>query len=364
MHRQTVGRGAGGVTSTVIVAAAILLGAVPMERAVAAARVQTPSQTPSPTASQGAGQSSSVTQEAAAPGPEGPTPEMAARYEALVKATGLSMEQLSPRTWGVTFKGEKDDTIDAYVTFSETIAVVRSVAAEAPDLTAEAMRKALTMSYLADFAKASIDDEGDLVALQELELSTVTGAHLKETLQAVASLAVDLSALAPARAPMETRSPLTASSTSSTSSISVPFVWAASTLRMDGDAWKADSPSDVGDNVQRRTLQHRSGEVFAALIEERSELGLEQVMEASVVNAREAASEVRVLTRGTREVNGRRLGFIEMDATIDGMMWTFYNHFFSDRTGTVQVVGWTPRNLIDTHRATIESLVSGFQARQ
>lgn len=361
MHRRTVGRGAGRVASAVIVGAAVLLGAVPAGRPVVAARAQTPGQAPSQTSSQGSGQSSSVSQEAAPPPPEGPSPEMAARYEALVKATGLSMEQLSPRTWGVTFKGEKDDTIDAYVTFSETIAVVRSVAAEAPDLTAEAMRKALTMSYLADFAKASIDDDGDLVALQELELSTVTGAHLKETLQAVASLAVDLSALAPARAPMETRSPLTASSASS---ISIPFVWASSTLRMDGDAWKADSPNDVGNNVQRRTLQHRSGEVFAALIEERSELGLEQVMEASVVNAREAASEVRVLTRGKREVNGRMLGFIEMEATIDGMTWTFYNHFFSDRTGTVQVVGWTPRNLIDTHRATIESLVSGFQARQ
>jgi len=39
----------------------------------------------------------------------------------------------------------------------------------------------------------------------------------------------------------------------------------------------------------------------------------------------------------------------------------FYGHYYSDAAGTVQLIGWTGKNLIDAHRAAIETFLAGFQ---
>ena len=96
-------------------------------------------------------------------------------------------------------------------------------------------------------------------------------------------------------------------------------------------------------------------------ISERSEIPLDELLEIGLTNAREAQPSVIVTRRGTRTVNGLVMLFQEMEGTVSGVPFTYYAHYFSDSSGTHQLLGWTATNLIGAHRSTIESFVSGFQ---
>ncbi len=52
---------------------------------------------------------------------------------------------------------------------------------------------------------------------------------------------------------------------------------------------------------------------------------------------------------------------MEYEATVDGVPSVFVAHFFSDTSGTVQIIAWTGRNLLAEYRDTIERFVSGFE---
>ena len=52
---------------------------------------------------------------------------------------------------------------------------------------------------------------------------------------------------------------------------------------------------------------------------------------------------------------------MEYETTVGGVPFVFVGHFFSDTSGTVQIIAWTGRNLVDDYRDTIERFVSGFE---
>ena len=55
--------------------------------------------------------------------------------------------------------------------------------------------------------------------------------------------------------------------------------------------------------------------------------------------------------------------FHEVEATVSGVNLVFYAHFFSDTKGSIQIVGWTGKNLIDEARKTIENFVAEYEVK-
>ena len=108
-------------------------------------------------------------------------------------------------------------------------------------------------------------------------------------------------------------------------------------------------------------FEHSSGEVSLSLIVERSEIPVEAMYGIALANGRVVDPEVRATRRGSRSVNGVQVGFQEMEATVDGIPFTLFGHYYSDSSGTIQITGWTTTNLIDEHRDTIERFVASFE---
>ncbi len=52
---------------------------------------------------------------------------------------------------------------------------------------------------------------------------------------------------------------------------------------------------------------------------------------------------------------------MEYETTVGSVPFVFVANFFSDTSGTVQIIAWTGRNLLDDYRETIERFVSGFE---
>jgi hypothetical protein len=116
------------------------------------------------------------------------------------------------------------------------------------------------------------------------------------------------------------------------------------------------APPDPGDFQ----YTHKNGEIFFKVITERIPIELDKLAEIGFSNAREQDPNAKVTRVGSRRVNGLRMLTREFEVVSSGIQWTFYAHYYSDESCSVQLVGWTGRGLIDEHRAAIEEFVSGF----
>lgn len=57
------------------------------------------------------------------------------------------------------------------------------------------------------------------------------------------------------------------------------------------------------------------------------------------------ASDIRIVERERRRVNGLDMLMIRMEATISGAKYTFMGHYYTGDYGSVQVVAYTSQNL-------------------
>lgn len=130
-------------------------------------------------------------------------------------------------------------------------------------------------------------------------------------------------------------------------------------VRFDPRAWRADAVNSAAPaNYQ---YVHTNGEVYFKIISERIQIGLEKLADIGVMNAQKVDPNVTVTRRGSRLVNGLEMAVREFEATIEGIPFTFYVHYYSDAAGSIQLVGWTGRSLVTEHRPLIEQFVSGFE---
>jgi hypothetical protein len=84
------------------------------------------------------------------------------------------------------------------------------------------------------------------------------------------------------------------------------------------------------------------------------------MLEIGLEYMREVDPNAKVVRRGTRTVNGLPMRLQEVEVTVDDIQVVYYAHYYSDASGTHQLVGWFTSNLAAAHRGTIESFVSGF----
>ena len=99
---------------------------------------------------------------------------------------------------------------------------------------------------------------------------------------------------------------------------------------------------------------------FIALIEEASQIPIDSIPDIAVLNAREVGTDVTEIRRGERNINGNRFTFIEYGGSVSGFDVTFLGLFYSDASGTLQIVGWSTSNIFEDTRGKIERFASGF----
>ena len=79
-----------------------------------------------------------------------------------------------------------------------------------------------------------------------------------------------------------------------------------------------------------------------------------------MMNAREVGTDVIEIMRGERNINGNRFTFLEYSANIEDFDVTYLGLYYSDASGTLQIVGWSTSNIFGETRGKIERFASGF----
>lgn len=108
------------------------------------------------------------------------------------------------------------------------------------------------------------------------------------------------------------------------------------------------------------SLELKTGDLYAMVITEKIEVPLKTLKNIALENGRNAAPDLVVTKEEYRIVNGNKVLFLQMDGTAQGIKFSFYGYYFSNKNGTVQFVTYTSQKLLTDFKDECKELLNGF----
>ncbi|MEP2935339.1 MAG: hypothetical protein ABJM06_06450 [Gilvibacter sp.] len=101
-------------------------------------------------------------------------------------------------------------------------------------------------------------------------------------------------------------------------------------------------------------------DLYGMILTEKVEIPLESLRELAIENARLAAPDIYVVTEEYRMVNGKKVLFLQMNGTLQGIKFSYYGYYYSNVHGTVQYITYTSQNLLSEYRPYCDDLLNGL----
>ena len=101
-------------------------------------------------------------------------------------------------------------------------------------------------------------------------------------------------------------------------------------------------------------------DLYGMAITEEMQIPLEMLAEAALGNAKKAAADAKITKKEYRNVNGKKLLYMEMSATLKGIPFTYVGYYYSDASGSTQLVTFTSTGLVPKYKSDIYSLLNGL----
>jgi len=138
---------------------------------------------------------------------------------------------------------------------------------------------------------------------------------------------------------------------------------------LNGKAWLSFDPNkwkETGSSRERskREFDHINGDGYAMVIVERIQIPTDKLREIALSNAREIASDVKVVEEQRRRVNGTDLLLLRTEGHIEGIAFTYLGYYYGGLAGTIQVITYTGQNLFDEFRKDFEDFLNGLRVQQ
>ena len=130
-------------------------------------------------------------------------------------------------------------------------------------------------------------------------------------------------------------------------------------LRIDRAVWRKGTATQGP--AFRQEYELLKGDLHLSVIPERIQVPLETMSSIVVANAKKQVRDAKITSQGFRSINGMRMLWLHMDATVNKIPITYYVHVYSGPIGTIQFFGYAARNLMPNYRSVVEELVSGFE---
>lgn len=106
-------------------------------------------------------------------------------------------------------------------------------------------------------------------------------------------------------------------------------------------------------------LKERDG--YCITVVEQIEIPLENFSNIVVKSMKMRGAENLVVEKEEyRLVNGKRLLFMQFTATTSGMTFTYAGYYFSNESGTSQILCYTAKNLFNQYKQDFMNMLNGF----
>jgi hypothetical protein len=111
-------------------------------------------------------------------------------------------------------------------------------------------------------------------------------------------------------------------------------------------------------------FQLRGEDLYGMWISEEISIPLETLGTVAINNARAAATNLKVTNKEYRMVNGRKVLHIEMSGLVQGIDLTYYGYYYSDESGSSQILTYTSRQLVEKYKPVMEAFLNGFSEKE
>jgi hypothetical protein len=107
-------------------------------------------------------------------------------------------------------------------------------------------------------------------------------------------------------------------------------------------------------------FRKKQDDLYAMLITERLQIPIESLKTIAIENAKKAAPDIKVVKEEYRVVNGQKVLLIQLAGTIQGIKFVYYGYYYSNESGTIQLLNYTSENLLKSNLLEIELFLNGF----
>ena len=107
-------------------------------------------------------------------------------------------------------------------------------------------------------------------------------------------------------------------------------------------------------------LHLKGKDLYGMMITEKIQIPLESLMNIALDNAKKAAPDAKVIKKEYRMVNDKKMLFMQMNGTLEGVKFSYYGYYYSHENGTIQFVIYTSQNLLNEYISDAEELLNGL----
>ena len=108
------------------------------------------------------------------------------------------------------------------------------------------------------------------------------------------------------------------------------------------------------------TFQCKEKDIYGMMITEKIDVPIESLKKLALSNAKEAAPDTKIITEEYRMVNGKKIFFMQLNGSIDGIKFTYLGYYYSSEGGTIQFVAYTTQNLLNEFKSEMFDLLNGL----
>jgi hypothetical protein len=128
---------------------------------------------------------------------------------------------------------------------------------------------------------------------------------------------------------------------------------------VDPDKWTLKTHNENESNPEYR-FSLKSGDGYAMLETEKTPIGLEAMRNIALINAQKAAIDARITKQEYRIVNNKRILFLEISGTIQGIKFKYMGYYFSNEKGTTQLLSYTSEAMYNDANKEMETFLNGL----
>jgi len=122
--------------------------------------------------------------------------------------------------------------------------------------------------------------------------------------------------------------------------------------------WKFSKAINNEDGEYELVLKNE--DLYGTIITEKIEIPLKSLREIALSNARDVAPDTNIENQEYRKVNGIEVLMLEMSGTLSGINFGYKGYYYSNESGTVQMILYSAKNLMKSYDAKIETLLNGL----
>jgi len=104
----------------------------------------------------------------------------------------------------------------------------------------------------------------------------------------------------------------------------------------------------------------KAKDAYGMIITERIQIPLLTLKEVALKNARGVSPDMEVVKNEYRTVNGRKMLYMEMEGSIEGVELTYFCYYYSYDSGSIQFLTYTSKQLAKEYKADMEDLLNGL----